>query len=88
MSEGVRHDPVRSSEAPKAFASLTGKKQNIRPTTKTTRCFFLRHHCLGSGALARNQGEKEICRCVPARVYVWADIRRCTSANSQALDRA
>ena len=59
MSEGVRRDPVRSSEAPKAFASLTGKKQNIRPKTKTTRCFFLRHHCLGSGALARNQGEKK-----------------------------
>lgn len=65
MSEGVRHNPMRSSETPKAFASLTGNEtEHQTQLLKTTHCSFPYHHCLGSGALARNQEKKNVDVCL------------------------
>lgn len=65
MSEGVRHNPMRSSETPKAFTSSTGNEtEHQTQLLKPTHCSFPYHHSLGSGALARNQEKKNVDVCL------------------------
>lgn len=70
MHEGVRQNQMKSSENQKPSVSLTtGETEHQTSLLKTTHYFFLNHHCLRSGALARNQGRKYVDVCLQGCMY-------------------